>query len=59
MLAEDPCIGVNLPRVRRKEMEALSVEECRRLLGVAEKSEWYSLLSLALTTVMRPSEFWR
>jgi integrase len=57
MLAEDPCIGVDLPRVRRKEMEALSVEECRRFLGVAEKSEWYSLLSLALTTGMRPSEY--
>jgi integrase len=57
MLAEDPCIGVDLPRVRRKEMEALSVEECRRFLGVAEKSEWYSLLSLALATGMRPSEY--
>jgi hypothetical protein len=43
MLAEDPCVGVDLPRVKRKEMEALSVEECRRFLGVAEKSEWYPL----------------
>ena len=57
MLAEDPCTGVDLPRVRRKEMEALRVEECRRFLGVAEKSEWYSLLALALTTGMRPSEY--
>ena len=32
MLAEDPCVGVDLPRVKRKEMEALSVEECRRFL---------------------------
>ena len=32
MLAEDPCAGVDLPRVKRKEMEALSVEECRRFL---------------------------
>ncbi len=30
MLAEDPCAGVDLPRVRRKEMDALSVEECRQ-----------------------------
>ena len=57
MLAEDPCTGVDLPRVKRKEMEALSVEECRKFLQVAEKSEWYSLLALALTTGMRPSEY--
>jgi integrase len=57
MLAEDPCTGVDLPRVKRKEMEALSVEECRRFLEVAERSEWYSLLALALTTGMRPSEY--
>jgi integrase len=57
MLAEDPCVGVNLPRVKRREMEALSVEECRRFLEVAEKSEWFPLLALALTTGMRPSEY--
>ena len=57
MLAEDPCAGVDLPRVKRKEMEALSVEECRRFLEVAEKSEWFPLLALALTTGMRPSEY--
>ena len=26
MLAEDPCVGVDLPRMKRREMEALSVE---------------------------------
>jgi integrase len=57
MLAEDPCVGVDLPRVKRKEMEALSVEECRRFLEVAERSRWFSLLALALTMGMRPSEY--
>jgi len=57
MLAEDPCDGVDLPRVKRKEMEALSVEECRGFLEVAEKSEWFPLLALALTTGMHPSEY--
>jgi integrase len=57
MLAEDPSAGVDLPRIKRKEMEALSVEECRRFLEVAEKSEWFPLLALALTTGMRPSEY--
>jgi integrase len=57
MLAEDPCAGLDLPRVKRKEMDALSVEECRRFLAVAAESEWYALLALALTTGMRPSEY--
>jgi len=57
MLAEDPCAGVDLPRTKRREMNALSVEECRRFLSVAENSEWYPLFALALTTGMRPSEY--
>ncbi len=56
MLAEDPCVGVDLPRLKRREVEALSVEECRRFLTVARESEWYALFALALTTGMRPSE---
>ena len=57
MLVEDLCAGVDLPRVRRKEMEALSVGECRRFLDTAEKSEWFPVLALALTTGMHPSEY--
>ena len=57
MLADDPCAAVDLPRVKHKEMEALSVEECRRFLSVAEESEWYPLFALALTTGTRPSEY--
>ena len=57
MLAEDPCVGVDLPRMKRREMEALSVEECRRFLAVARETEWFALYALALTTGMRPSEY--
>jgi integrase len=57
MLAEDPCVGLDLPRLKKREMEALSVEECRRFLTVARESEWYALFALALTTGMRPSEY--
>jgi integrase len=57
MLAADPCAGVDLPRVKHKEMDALSVEECRRFLAVAAESKCYSLLALAMTTGMRPSEY--
>jgi len=57
MLAEDPCVGVDLPRMKRREMEALSVEECRRFLAVARETEWFALYALARTTGMRPSEY--
>lgn len=57
MLAEDPGVGVDLPRMKRREMEALSVEECRRFLSAARATEWFALYSLALTTGMRPSEY--
>src|SRR6202035_3780217 len=57
MLVEDPCAGVDLPRVKRKEMDALCVDECRQFLAVAAESEWFALFALALTTGMRPSEY--
>jgi integrase len=57
MLVEDPCAGVDRPRMKRREMEALSVDECRRFLTVAKESEWFALFALALTTGMRPSEY--
>jgi integrase len=57
LLADDPCVGVDLPRMKRREMEALSVEECRRFLAAARETEWFALYALALTTGMRPSEY--
>ncbi len=57
MLADDPCAGVNVPPLKRREMEALSVDECKRFLAVAKESEWFALFALALTTGMRPSEY--
>jgi len=43
--------------MKRREMEALSAEECRRFLAVARESSWFGLFALALTTGMRPSEY--
>jgi integrase len=57
MLAEDPCVGVDLPPKQQREMEALSVEECKRFLAVAKDSRWFALSALALTSGMRPSEY--
>jgi hypothetical protein len=48
VFAEDPSGSVDLPRVKRWEMDALSVEECRRFLAVAEQSDWYPLFTVAL-----------
>jgi hypothetical protein len=57
MLPDDPCAGVDLPPVKRPEMQALSVDECRQFLESARGSEWFALFALALTTGMRPSEY--
>jgi integrase len=57
MLIEDPCASVDLPRMKRKEMEALSVEECRSFLDAARESEFFAVFAVALTTGMRPSEY--
>jgi len=57
MLADDPFVGVDLPRITRREMEALSVGECRRFLHIAKETKWSGLFALALTTGMRPSEY--
>ena len=56
-MAEDPCVGVDLPPLQRREMEALSVDECKRFLAVARESKWFALFALALTSGMRPSEY--
>jgi len=45
MLAEDPCLGVDLPRQKRTEMQALSVEECRGLLDAARQTEYFALIA--------------
>ena len=57
LLIENPCIGIQLPRQRRNEIKALSVEECKRFLEAARQTDWYALFALALTTGMRPSEY--
>lgn len=57
MLAEDPCVGVDLPPSKRREMDALSVEDCSRFLTIARESKWFAVFAPALTTGMRPSEY--
>lgn len=57
MLARNPCEFVNLPRMARKEMEALSPEEAGRFLEAAKADRLGIVLSFALATGMRPEEY--
>ena len=47
ILVENPCIGIQLLRQKRAEMQALGVEECKRSLDAARQSDWSPLFAPA------------
>ena len=57
MLQRNPCEGVELPRMERKEMQALSPEEVSRFLSAASEDDYNSLFAFAVATGMRPEEY--
>jgi len=57
MLQRNPCEFVDLPRMARKEMQALSPEEASRFLQAAREDKLGIVLSFALATGMRPEEY--
>jgi integrase len=57
MLARNPCEFVDLPRMVRKEMQALSPEDASRFLEAAKADKLGIVLSFALATGMRPEEY--
>lgn len=57
MLQRNPCEFVDLPRMARKEMQALSPEEAGRFLEAARAEKLGIVLSFALATGMRPEEY--
>ena len=57
LITRDPCEGVDLPRLQRKEMRVLSVEQCRAFLNASKNREHHALFAIAITTGMRPSEY--
>lgn len=57
MLAQNPASLVDVPKVARKEMQALSPEEAKRFLIESSKDRWSALFALALATGMRPEEY--
>ena len=57
LLAQDPTDGVQLPRLRRREMRVLNAEQSRAFLSAAIKTHYGPVFAVALTTGMRPSEY--
>jgi integrase len=57
MLQRNPCEGVELPRMERKEMQALSPEEVARFLAAAAEDDFNALFAVAVATGMRPEEY--
>jgi integrase len=57
MLHRSPACAVDLPRMVRKEMKAMSPEEASRFLEAVKDTRQYALFNFALTTGMRPQEY--
>lgn len=57
MLVRNPCVGVDLPRMKHKEMQALLPEEVGRFLSKAMEDEYGVVFAFALATGMRPEEY--
>lgn len=57
MLPRNPCEFVDLPRLERKEMQALSPEQASQFLEAAKADRLGIVLSFALATGMRPEEY--
>ncbi len=56
MILEVPTKGLKLPRIRRREMRVLSIEEAKIFLKFALPTMYGSLFAVLITTGMRPSE---
>ena len=57
MLARNPCDSAELPRMVRREMQALSPEGASRFLEAAKDDKHGIVLAFALATGMRPEEY--
>ncbi|MGA9772256.1 MAG: tyrosine-type recombinase/integrase [Blastocatellia bacterium] len=57
MISQNPCKLVDPPRVPRKQMQALSPEQAARFVAAAKSSKHGLMLTLAIVTGLRPSEY--
>jgi integrase len=58
VLLENPADGLKEPQQVRNEMRSLTIELARALLKAAEGTTYGPVLAVALTTGMRPGEYW-
>ena len=56
-LLANPADSVDLPRLERRQMEVLSVEQARTFVKAIASHPYRDLFAVALTTGMRPSEY--
>lgn len=56
LLVRNPCDGVDPPRVRRRQITPISMDQARDLLNEIKSSRFHALFVLALTTGMRQGE---
>ncbi len=57
VIARNPASLVELPKIQRKEMQALSTEQAVKFLKAAAEDRYSVLFTLALITGMRPEEY--
>jgi integrase len=57
MLAQNPAALVDLPKLSRSEMKALTAQDAARFLVAAASDRWFVLFAVALATGMRPEEY--
>jgi len=57
MLHRNPAATVDLPRMIRKEMKAMTPDEAGRFLAAVKDTRFGPLFTFALTTGMRPQEY--
>lgn len=57
LLNQNPASMVDLPKICRKEMKAVSDLEAARFITVAKEDYWHVIFCLALSTGMRPEEY--
>lgn len=56
MLSQNPADFVDLPKISKSKVQALTQEESQRFLKVAKPTKWHCFFSLLLSTGLRPSE---
>ena len=57
LIPSNPSTGVALPKFTRPEIRVLAPEEARQFLRIALQTRYGTLLALALTSGLRPSEY--